>query len=145
MSDERTLRLERVFDAPVAEVFRAWVEPEQLVKWWGPDGVHIPEWTMDVREGGSFRTVMRGAQGDHVVSGVYRQVVLNEKLVFTWAWDQDDGSRGVETVVTITFKAEGDKTRLFLEQGSFSEPDFRDRHGEGWSSSFDCLATELGN
>ena len=53
---DRTLVVERIFNAPRERVFAAWTDPEMLVRWWGPEGHHIPESTIDVREG-----VERGA------------------------------------------------------------------------------------
>ena len=73
---ERTLIIERVFDAPRALVFKAWIEPERLVRWWGPQGFTMPSCTMDLRPGGAFRFRMRSPEGtDHWLRGVYREIV----------------------------------------------------------------------
>ena len=100
-NEARVLRLSRSFAAPRERVFRAFTAPAQMVKWWGPKGWTVPACTLDARPGGDWHTVMRSPEGkDHVVSGVYRQVLPPERLVFTWAWE-GDGARGHETVVTI--------------------------------------------
>ena len=76
---ERTLIIERVFDAPRALVFKAWTEPERLVLWWGPRGFTMPACTMDARPGGAFRFCMRSPEGtDHWLRGVYREIVEPE-------------------------------------------------------------------
>ena len=68
---EPVLRLERTFAAPRAAVFRAWTEPEQLVKWWGPRDFTVPVCEIDLRRGGTWRTCMRDADGgEHYVGGV---------------------------------------------------------------------------
>ena len=140
MSEEKTLRIERVFAATPEEVFDAWTVPEQLAAWWGPDGVTIPEKSIDLREGGNWRTVMQNSDGSRfIVSGVYRTIDRPKRLVFTWAWDQDDGSRGHETEVTVTLEPAGSGTRLTLLQKIFANTEQRDMHREGWTSSFDCL------
>ena len=137
---DRTLQMERVISAPVAEVFDAFVIPEQLASWWGPEGVTIPDYSMDVRPGGKWRTVMLLPDGTRPeVSGVYRTIEKNRLLVFTWAWKQDNGSRGHETEITVTFEASGENTRVTLVQSLFAETGHRDRHAQGWSSSFDSL------
>jgi uncharacterized protein YndB with AHSA1/START domain len=140
-TDERVLELERLIAAPPERVFELWTEPELLVKWWGPEGYDVPEHALDVRPGGHWRTTMRSPEGKRVtVSGVYRVIEKPRRLVFTWAWDQDDGSRGHETEVTVTFAAAPGGTRLKLVQQTFQSQEVRDRHRHGWTSSFVCLA-----
>jgi uncharacterized protein YndB with AHSA1/START domain len=141
MTDDRVLRLERLIAAAPDKVFDAWAKPELLVKWWGPDGFDVPKCALEVRAGGSWLTTMRSPEGSlHTVSGVYRVIERPRRLVFTWAWDQDDGSRGHETEVTVTFEPAPGGTKLVLQQQSFVEKESLDKHRHGWSSSFDCLA-----
>jgi uncharacterized protein YndB with AHSA1/START domain len=141
---DRTLRLERIIHAPVERVFNAWTVPEQLAAWWGPEGATIPDYEMDVRPGGRWRTVMKLPDGNAPeVSGVYRAIEKNRRLVFTWAWTRADGSRGHETEVTVTFEAVPGGTRLVLVQQVFQSREQRDNHGKGWESTFDALAKWL--
>jgi uncharacterized protein YndB with AHSA1/START domain len=141
---DRTLRIERVVNAPVEEVFDAFVTPERVADWWGPEGVTIPEYSMDVRPGGKLHHRAPLPDGNKPeVSGVYRAIEKNKRLVFTWAWKQEDGSRGHETEVTVTFEPAGKNTKLTLVQSVFAEIVHRDRHGQGWESSFDSLASHL--
>ena len=90
---QRELVITRVFDAPRALVFKAWTEPDRLVRWWGPQGFTTPFCTMDLRPGGAVRFCMRSPEGtDHWLQGVYREIVAPERLVCTWAWE-DAGAR----------------------------------------------------
>ncbi|HEX6113226.1 MAG TPA: SRPBCC domain-containing protein [Geminicoccaceae bacterium] len=142
-NDAPVLRLSRSFAAPRERVFRAFTAPAQMVKWWGPKGWTVPACTLDARAGGAWRTVMRSPEGkDHIVSGVYRELLPPERLVFTWGWE-NDGARGHETVVTIELFETPGGTRLQLTQEPFESENARDRHGEGWSSSLDCLEEAL--
>jgi uncharacterized protein YndB with AHSA1/START domain len=142
--DNRTLRLERVIRAPVEKVFDAFVVPEKLASWWGPEYCTIPDYSIDVRPGGKWRTVMKLPDGNQPeVSGVYRAIEKNKRLVFTWAWKQEDGSRGHETEVTITFEPVGKHTKLTLVQTLFAEEEHRDNHSKGWESSFNSLEKYL--
>jgi uncharacterized protein YndB with AHSA1/START domain len=142
-NDALVLRLSRSFAAPRDRVFRAFTSPARLARWWGPKGFTVPACTLDVRVGGAWRTVMRSPEGrDHVVSGVYREIVPPERLVFTWAWEED-GARGHETVVTIELVETPGGTRLQLTQEPFESERARELHGEGWSSSLDCLEEAL--
>ena len=141
--DTRVLRITRTFDAPRERVFRAWTEPEQLVKWWGPKGCTVPEHSIDVRVGGAWRTTMRSSEGnEHVVAGVYREITPPERLVFTWAWETE-GPRGHETVVTIELRERDGGTELQLTQELFETETSRDMHNQGWSSCMECLDETL--
>jgi len=141
VQDDQVLRIERLIPASPERLFELWSEPNELVKWWGPDGFDVPASALDVRPGGHWRTTMRSPQGDlHTVSGVYRTIDKPRRLVFTWGWDDDTGLRGHETEVTVTFEPAPGGTRIVLLQQAFENKDQRDRHNQGWSSSFDCLA-----
>ena len=74
--------------------------------------------------------------------GVFREVVPPSRLSFTFVWEEQ-GERGLETLVTISFADEGGRTRLTLRQTPFHSIAERDGHGGGWSSSFDRLDENL--
>jgi uncharacterized protein YndB with AHSA1/START domain len=76
----------------------------------------------------------------HDVSGVYREVVPNEKLVFTWAWVSTPER---ESLVTLTFKPDGTGTLMTLLHEQFFDEDARDRHQGGWTSAVDKLEQYL--
>ena len=78
--------------------------PASAEAWWGPGGPEAVSLAqLDVRVGGRFRIVFGGPQGnDHEVQGVYKEVVPNRKLVFTWTWPRTTPER--ESLVTILFK-----------------------------------------
>jgi uncharacterized protein YndB with AHSA1/START domain len=90
----------------------------------------------DARVGGRYRIVMRAHGEEHDVSGVYREVVPNERLVFTWAWRSTPER---ESLVTLTFKADGDGTMLTLLHEQFFDEEARDRHQHGWTGTLDKL------
>jgi uncharacterized protein YndB with AHSA1/START domain len=138
------LVITRVFDAPPRLVFKAWTEPERLVRWWGPRGFTTPSCKVDVRPGGAFRLCMRSPEGtDHWLRGVYREVVEPERLVCTWAWEDAEGTPGHETLLTVSFAEQGARTKLTLHQAVFESVTARDAHQEGWTSGLDRLAEFL--
>lgn len=140
---DRVLRIERVIAATPERLFALWTEPEQLVKWWGPEGFTIPQHALDVRPGGRWRTTMRRPDGSqNTVSGIYRTLDPPRRLVFTWGWDDDAGLRGHETEITVTFEPVTGGTRMVLTQQTFVDSDSRDRHQHGWGSSFVKLERE---
>lgn len=137
--------MSRVFDAPRDLVFRVWTDSDHLRKWCCPTGLTIPFSEGDIRPGGSFRTCMRAPDGtEYWLRGTYREIVPDERLVFTHAWLDDTGAPKHETVVTVTFADAGEgRTRLTLHQAFFLTEASRDGHRDGWNETFDNLAEYL--
>jgi len=135
-----SLTLKRRLDAPPAKVYAAWTEPEKLARWFGPEGAVVISAEADVRVGGRYRIIFREGEETHNVGGVYREVVPNEKLVFTWAWVSTPER---ESLVTVAIKADGDGAMLTLLHEQFFDEAARDRHREGWSSCLDNLERYL--
>jgi uncharacterized protein YndB with AHSA1/START domain len=141
---DRVLKIERVFAAPRDLIFKAWTEPEHMMKWFGPRGFKSTVEKHDLRPGGQYRIHMLGPDGDHWSQGVYREIVPPERLVMEGSWADAQGNltRPV-TILTLTFEAQGEKTKLRLHQTGFESVTARDMHNTGWNSSFDCLAEYL--
>ena len=139
--EEPVLEIVRVFNAPRSLVYAAWTDPEHATKW-APHGMKIISADAELRPGGRIRVGMRHVSGDeHWVSGAYREIVPNELLVFTHAWEDGHGNRGPETVVRVEFEDAGPGlTRMTFRQTGFTSVESRDGHGQGWSESFDDLA-----
>lgn len=138
--DRLELVITRVLDAPPMLVYKVWTEPEHMVRWMGPKGFTAPSAKLDVREGGQYRALIRSPEGkDYWFHGVYREVVENKRLVFTFAWEED-GERGSENLITITFTEENGKTRMTFKQAPFQSIEERDGHEGGWSEALDKLA-----
>ncbi len=136
---DRTLTMTRRIAAPREAVFRAWSDPAELAKWWGPEGINAVIDTMEVRPGGAWRTRMINAEGrEYICSGVYREIAAPERLSFTWAWETD-GERGHETVVTLEFHDRDGDTEMVFHQSLFETAESRRMHNEGWTSSLDRL------
>jgi uncharacterized protein YndB with AHSA1/START domain len=77
------------------------------------------------------------------VKGVYREIVEPERLVFTYAHDNQDGTVVHETLVMVTFAEQRGKTKLTLRQAIFESVKERDSHRGGWNSSLDRLVEYL--
>src|SRR5262245_29083774 len=139
---ERVLVIERVFDAPRELVFKLWTDPAHVKRWMGPRGFTAVHFEHEARPGGRWRGCLRpdGGGRDLWHGGVVREIVPPQRLVYSFAWDREDGSRGHETLVTITFEEVRGKTRMIFHQAEFDSVAQRDGHRGGWSSSFDRLA-----
>jgi len=136
-----SLTLTRRLKAPPAKVFSAWTDPKKLGRWFCPRQSQVVLAESDARVGGRYRIVVRPPDGEeHDVSGVYREVVLDEKLVFTWAWRTTPER---ESLVTVELTPDGDGTLLTLTHERFYDEAARDRHQAGWGVILDRLAQEL--
>jgi len=129
------LALERSYPVAPQKVWRAWTDPEAIKRWWGPGpGEPVSLAELDVRVGGRFRIVCGGPDGKaHECAGVYREVVPNRKLVFTWTWPNTTPER--ESLVTIVFLASGSGTELAFRHEQLFDEKVRDDHKRGWTGA----------
>ncbi|MGB3490122.1 MAG: SRPBCC domain-containing protein [Xanthobacteraceae bacterium] len=139
MLTQPSLTLNRRINATPEKVFAAWIDPEKIVRWFGPahtiDGSVQAE--MDVRVGGSFRISFKTNDGEfHQVGGDYREVTPPQRLVFSWAWHSTPER---ESLVTVTLRPDGDGTLLSLNHGQFFDEAARDGHERGWTGTLDKL------
>ena len=142
------LSIRHTFNATPERLFRAWTEPGELVKWFGPEGVVTEVAEVDLCIGGAYRMVMRTPAGDVVVHhGVYREIQPNQKLVFTWILDGQhcEGSEdeNCETVVTIYFNEREGATELVIIHDFLPTQKARDNHEFGWNGCLECLGLLL--
>jgi uncharacterized protein YndB with AHSA1/START domain len=136
-----SLTLKRRYNAPPAKVFAAWTEPQRLARWFGPEGITNVQAELDLRVGGRYRITAESPGDTHEVSGVYHEVVTNEKVVFTWAWKSTPER---ESLVTVLLKADGGGTLLTLTHEQFFDEGARDRHQQGWTGALNKLEKFLG-
>ncbi|PSJ63703.1 SRPBCC family protein [Pseudaminobacter soli (ex Li et al. 2025)] len=144
---DRELVLTRTIDAPREKLFRAWTDPELLVQWFAPLPWTTASAKLDVRPGGGNVIVMRDPEGnEYPNSGVYLEVVENEKLVFTdaytaaWEPSQKPFFTGILTFEDLG----GGKTRYTARARHWTVED-RDAHEkmgfhQGWGQCTDQLA-----
>ena len=132
-----SLTLKRRLNAAPEKVYAAWAQPAKLTQWFGPDSGAVTRAELDLRVGGRYAIVFHTEDGEeHHVSGVYREVVPNQKLVFTWAWRSTPER---ESLVTILIKPDGDGSLLTLLHEQFFDEVARDRHEFGWTGSLNKL------
>jgi uncharacterized protein YndB with AHSA1/START domain len=143
-TSERELTITRVFNAPRSLVFNVWTQPEHFSCWLGPKDFTAIACHMNVQVGGMYRACIRSPEGnDHWMQGIYREIIEPERLVFTFAWEDENNRPKHETLVTITFKEQDNKTLMTFQQAIFESIESRDSHNTGWSECFDRLATYL--
>jgi len=138
-----SLTLKRRLDAPPAKVYAAWTDPEKIARWFGPAQVVAGSVRADIdaRIGGRYRVSFKMADGGHnEVAGVYREMVPNQKLSFSWAWHSTPER---ESQVTVSLKPDGDGTLLTLLHEQLFDSAARDGHEGGWIGTLDKLEEYL--
>ena len=152
----RVLIITRVFDAPRDLVFKAWTQPQRVMRWWGPKGFTCPVCKIDLRPGGVSLSCMRSPEGqDYWSRGVYREIVEPQRVVCTDSFADEKGNVvspqtygmsadwPTEAMIEVTFTEHSGKTRLTLKHSPIQPGRERDMCHQGWSESLDKLADYL--
>ena len=151
----------RIVDAPLEMVWKAWTDPEQVKRWWGPKNYISPTCEIDLRVGGRYIFCMRAPeeQGgqDSYTSGVYSRIVPMECLEFTQSLSDRDGNRidpitiGMPTDfpreirTVVVFKAKGSMTELTITEYDWPVSQMYVYSLAGLHQSIDKLAESLAN
>lgn len=159
MSDQEnrgTVSVTRIFNAPVELVWKGWTEPEHLNRWWGPRIFTVPVCKIDFREGGTYLYCMKTEEGKEFwVTGTYKEIIPNQKIVFTDSFADADGNKinaqslgfpdtwPDEMLVTILFEGTDGKTRMTLKHVGVPEGETSDMTSASWNESFDKLVEIL--
>ena len=137
-----SLSFKRRLNAPPAKVYAAWIDPQKIIRWFGrsdakPDSFRAD---IDARIGGRFRVNFSTDNEYYEVGGVYREVVPNERLVFSWAWHSTPER---ESLVTVSLQPDGHGTLLTLSHEQLFDQAARDGHERGWIGALDKLEKYL--
>jgi uncharacterized protein YndB with AHSA1/START domain len=150
------LKIERIFDAPRELVWKAWTEPERIMRWWGPKDFTSPSCKIDFRVGGTYLFCMRWPHGSDLWStGVYLEIVQLEKIVYTDSFADEKGNVvpatyygfsgdfPMENQVTLIFEDIDGKTKLTLIHEGLPAGEHRNNASIGWNQSLDKLAESI--
>lgn len=161
MSNEKAFVISRTFNAPLARVWKAWTDPEQMAQWWGPKGFKADVKRLELKPGGLFHYRMESPQGQEMWGRmVFREIVPNERLVFINSFSDPDGGLTrhplapewpLQMHTTITFTEENGKTTVTVTwlpyEASESEYETfdkgRDSMQGGWTGTFEKLESHL--
>ena len=148
--------IERSFDAPMDLIWEMWTDPDHFKAWYGPDGATIPGAKMDVRVGGTRLVCMemQSPAGPMQMwfTGEYREVVENERLVYTESMSDEHGkasppsqfgmpeSHPMTTEVRVELEDIDGRTRMVMTHAGIPA----DSPGAaGWTMAFDKLAAAI--
>lgn len=138
------LELRKIIGASRPKVFAAWTKPEIVRQWFAPGPMTVGRAEIDLRTGGRYLIEMKGADGSFVVSGDFREIVPDERLAFTWAWQtRPPGAPEEPTLVVVTFRDSGENTEVHLRHERFLSQESCDKHNQGWQGCLDKLASQV--
>ena len=140
----RTLTIERTFQAPIKLVWEAWTQAEHILHWWGPKGMKVNIIEHDFTVGGNWKYSMAMPDGrEFITEGVYAEIVEMERIVTTA--DFKPMTEGVE--LHILFKSDGEKTHFSFHVVHETEEYCKQQEEmgfyNGWGSVFNNLEEYL--
>jgi uncharacterized protein YndB with AHSA1/START domain len=149
----------RIIDAPLELVWKAWTEPEHVMRWWGPKNYTSPSCKIDLREGGKYIFCMRAPkeQGgqDSYTTGVYKKIVPMKLLEFTQSLSDENGNKidpsqaGMppdfpkEMRTVVAFRAKGEMTELTITEYDWTVGQMYVYSYAGMQQSLDKMAISL--
>jgi uncharacterized protein YndB with AHSA1/START domain len=133
-----SLTFKRRLNARPEKVWAAWTDPEKIVRWFGRADAKPGSMQAEIepRIGGRFRVSFSTEREYFEVGGVYREVVPNERLVFSWAWHSTPER---QSQVTVLLQPDGAGTQLTLHHEQLFDHAARDGHERGWIGALDKL------
>lgn len=140
----RTLTIEKTFDAPLQLVWNAWTQSEHILKWWAPKGMDVEVIEHDFKVGGKWKYSMQMPDGNAFVSeGTYKEIVELQKIITSA--DFKPMTEGVE--LQAYFEAEGANTK-FTFSVVHATPEYCKQQEEmgfynGWGSALERLESLL--
>lgn len=158
MNNDHTsdLVITRIFDAPIARVWKAWTDQEEMKKWWGPKYFTSPFVNIDFRVGGKYLACMRGKPGpdmpeqDFWNTGTYKEIVPMKKIIATDSFSDAKGNivpstsigmpeLPMEMEVAFHFEDVGGKTKVTIWHSDMSEGEMKKNAMQGWNETLDKL------
>lgn len=138
-----SVTLVRRIKATPARVWAAITQPDQMLLWWGPDAGPTLRVDCDVRPGGRFSVVFRTLDGqEYNPTGVYQDVVPEQRLAFTWDLP---GTPEPKSLVTFVLVPIDDGVELTLTHEHLPDDEARASHRAGWNGLLDKLLVFLGD
>ena len=149
----KLVEVSRTFEAPLELLWKSWTDPAHFMNWYGPKGFTVPMCMIDLQVGGRHLWNMRSPDGrDMYFTGVFKEVVSMERLVFTDTMSDADGNimevkegmgdpRNQTMEVTVTFMHADGKTTVTVSHMAYGPG--AEHAGMGWEQALEKLAGVL--
>jgi len=144
----------RMINASPERVFDAFTDPEQLRKWWWPNGFTCPAAEVDLRVGGKYRLAMEWpgsvpaeAQFSHHMGGEYYEIDRPNRLVMSGRAVNAEQGELFATLIELTFEASDGRTTLTMRQSYFEPmppPEAMAGAEQGWTEQLEKLELLIG-
>ena len=133
--------MEREFAADPERVFAFVTRTENLLAWWGHEGMTLTEHQLDFSKPGAWSSVLINAEGGtHKVTGEVVAVNPPHSVEFTWAWHDENDVRGHDSTVRFEVRSNGSGgTRFTIVHSGLYDEDSVANHQIGWTSTFKKL------
>jgi uncharacterized protein YndB with AHSA1/START domain len=156
-SETLDMAVTRSFDAPKERIWRAWSDPDEVMRWWGPQGFTSPECRMDFREGGSTLVCMRSDQGWELYNTwTYRSIEPMDRIEFVQGFADAEGNKvapvelglppsipdEVRHVVTLSAIDDG-TTELTVHEYGYQDAQTVEISRAGMEQCLDKMATSV--
>lgn len=131
------LKIERTFPVEPEKVFAFVTQMDNLLKWWGPEGMSVREHNLDLSKPGAWSSTLVNAEGGlHKMSGEVVTVDPPKSVEFTLGWHNDNDERGHESVVRFEVRPnDAGGAHFLLIHSGLTDEESAANHGKGWSSS----------
>jgi uncharacterized protein YndB with AHSA1/START domain len=138
----QAVRVTRTIRASRHRVYRAWTEPELLMRWFIEEDGEMWVRELDLRAGGRY--ALEGRVGDKPwrIEGKFLEVSPPRRLIYSWSWDNDPALGepvGADTIVTVEFIDRGTETEVVVTHEGFATEQARAEHNAGWIGCLDKL------
>ncbi len=135
-NDKSTLTVKRVIDADAETLFEALTDQEIMKKWFyaSTDNGWSATVENNPREGGKFKVDMHGPEDTYPHKGVYKEIIPNKKIVFTW-----NSHIVTDTIVTITLDEVDGGTEVKLKHEFMPSEQEKQNHTRGWTAILENL------
>lgn len=150
MKDTHEAEFIRDYRVSVERLWKAVTATEDLINWFGPEGVRLESCDMALTRKGPWSCVMVGLESGtrFKVTGVVTSVHPPShgaagSVGFTWAWHDDEDKRGPESHVTFTVEAIETGARLTLSHRALPDLVAAQEHTRGWLSTLNKLDAYL--
>jgi len=156
MNNMKKLVIEKIFDAEIEKVWKAFTTSEILGKWWSPEGMSSSYISVDLKEGGKFRFCFKGSDGKEFWGlGIYKKIEKPKNLSYLDTFSDSDGNpvppshfgmpgdEIIESLVEIAFSKDGNKTHMKISMDNYYDDSMTKDMIKGWNSMFDKLTKIL--